>query len=87
MKNFKVTSAALTLAVVLSAGKCGKDQAENTDPTIEETTAPDTTTTENQEVAPAEEGTKTEESVPATPADEKTKEPADKQANTAEQKK
>lgn len=86
MKNFKITSAALMLAVVLSSGKCGKDQAEKTDSTTEVTTEPDITTSENQEVTAAEEGEKVEK---ATPTHEKAKEVTakdakEKEANTTE---
>lgn len=37
MKKLRITSAAIMLAIVLCASKCGKDQPENTEPPVEET--------------------------------------------------
>lgn len=64
MKKFKITSAAIMLALILSAGKCGKDQNENSEPPLEETSNDEVNNTDNQSDVPVnnDEGTKIEES-------------------------
>lgn len=47
MKKLRITSAAIMLAIVLCASKCGKDQPENTEPPVEDT-ATETTNNSNQ---------------------------------------